>query len=320
MKTNTASGIILAVTMGVIGLVCCGCQSTGSRSVPKDAIRFRKGYTQTPVVAVMDLENQAGGFGQWNLGNGMADMLVTRLMATRKVTVLERQYLRDVLSELSLQQQNAFRAEGRVAPGRLKNARYLIRGAVTEFAEVSGGSGGFGVGSFRIFGAGSRAIVALHLRIYDVETGEILSSIKAEGTAKAVKADAGSQYKDIKFGGEAFKRTPLGKATEDAITEAIEQLLDALPVDYWHPLVAERDGQAVVVNGGSNVGLRPGDQFIVREKPRFVTDPATGNVIDTITGKEQGRIQIQKVNALSSTATLLEGQAERGAVLQPLKK
>ena len=37
-------------------------------------------------------------------------------------------------------------------------------------------------------------------------------------------------------------------------------------------------------------------------------------------GKQKGRIQIQKVNTLSSTAKLLEGQGERGAVLEPVKK
>ena len=124
----------------------------------------------------------------------------------------------------------------------------------------------------------------------------------------------------MRFGGESFKRTPLGKATEQAMARVVNELIDVLPVDYWHPLVAECDGGVVVINGGENVGLRPGDQFIVREKPRFVTDPANGNVIDTITGKQQGRIQVQKVNRLSSTAKLAEGTAGRGQVLEPVKK
>jgi curli production assembly/transport component CsgG len=313
MRTLLLIGLVLT------SLLLSGCQSPAERAVPKDAIRFRRGYRQTPVVAVMNLDNQAGSFGQWNLGNGMADMLVTRLMATRKVTLLERQYLKDVMGELSLQQQAEFRAEGKVPTGRLKNARYLIRGAVTEFGVVSGARAGAGYGPFRLFGGGTHAIVGLHLRIYDVESGEILSSIKADGSANAVEASAQGQYKNIQFGGDAFKRTPLGVATEGALSEAVEQLLAVLPIDYWHPLVAERDGDLVIVNGGVNVGLRPGNQFVVREKPRFITDPATGNVIDTIAGKVRGRIEIQKVNKLSSTATLLEGEAERGAVLEPAK-
>jgi len=312
-----------AVAAGVVAAVLClvvaGCGTTQT-SIPKGAIPFKKGHANRPVVAVMDLENQAGAFGQWNLGTGMADMLVTRLMETRKVVVLERQYLRDVMRELSMQQGGAFRPEGRVPTGRLKNAQYLVRGSITDFAEVAGARGHLGLPSYKVFGGGNRAIVALHLRVYDVESGEILSSIKAEGSASAVSTGAEGRYKNVQFGGLAFKRTPLGEATEEAMARAIAKLLQALPVDYWRPLVAECVGQTVIVNGGENVGLQPGDEFVVREHPRLVTDPATGNVIDTLTGKQQGRLRIETVNALASSATLVEGTAARGQILEPVPR
>jgi curli biogenesis system outer membrane secretion channel CsgG len=318
MRTRCSASFTVAFTVGILGLAVSGCQST-RQTIPPGAIPFKQGHAQAPVVAVMDLENQAGAFGQWNLSTGMADMLVTRLMETKKVVVLERKYLHDVMRELSLQQQDAFRPEGRVDTGRLKNARYLIRGSVTDFTEVAGGSGHVGFPFFGLFGGGNRAVVALHLRIYDVESGEILSSIKAGGSASATRAGAAGRYKDVQFGGQAFKRTPLGQATEEAMTKAIAELLNALPVDYWHPLVAGCDGQTVIVNGGENVELKPGDEFLVHARPQFVTDPATGNVIDTIIGKVEGRIQIQKVNPLASTAILLVGTAARGQVLEPVK-
>ena len=272
------------------------------------------------MVAVPDMENQASSNGTMNLGHGMADMLITSLMRTKKVVVLERQNLRDITGELALQKNGQSRPEGRAAGGRLKNARYLIRGSITDFTEVASVAGKVGVSSLKIFGGAQRAQVALHLRLYDVESGEIMASFKTTGNASSGGAGGAGQYKNITFGGEAFKRTPLGKATEQAIKEAVDKLLQTLPVDYWRPLVAEADGDVVIVNGGDNVRLKSGDEFLVRGPPRLVTDPATGNTIDTIPGPQNGRLQIAKVNSLSATAILLEGTAQRGQLLELVPK
>jgi curli biogenesis system outer membrane secretion channel CsgG len=323
MKTRCHVSRFPIWLVAVVSLAFPGCTLFEKKSAPEGAIPYKKGKSATAVVAVMDLENRTGAHGQWNLGSGFADMLVTRLMESKKVTVLERQYLNDVLSELSLQQQAAFRAEGKVPTGRLKNAKFLIRGAVTEFDDVGGLSGGVGYsssGSLGVHAGAKRAVVGLHLRVYDVESGEILSSVKAQGNVKSGGAGVSGQYKGVHFGGEAFMRTPLGKASEKAISQAVPQLLKALPVDYWHPLVADVQNELVLVNGGQNVGLKPGDQFFVREKPRQVTDPATGDVIETVPGRQVGRISILKVSELSSTAALMEGTAERGKPLTAVPK
>lgn len=306
---------------GLLCLVFAGCQTSTPRPASAGGgIPFKKGSEVPPVVAVTEMENQANFSGQLNLGTGMADMLVTALMKTKKVVVLERQNLRDILGELALQKDGLSRPEGRVAGGRLKNAKYLIRGSITDFTEVQSAAGKLGVSSWGIFGGAKRAQVALHLRIYDVESGEIMASLKAEGHASSSGAGGEGQYKNVKLGGEAFKRTPLGKATEHAIKEAVDKLLTALPVDFWRPLVAEVADGLVVVNGGDNVRLRPGDQFLVRAQPKLITDPATGNVIDTLPGQQNGRIEIVKVSPLSATAKLLEGTAQRGQMLEPVPK
>lgn len=310
----------LPLAVAVVSLMLAGCETPGVRPPVAGGIPFKKGLEQRPLVAVTELENQANFNGQLNLGHGMADMLVSGLMKTKKVEVLERQNLRDILGELALQKDGLSRPEGRVATGRLKNAKYLIRGSVTDFTEVESTAGKLGLSSMKIFGGAQRAQVALHLRIYDVESGEILASLKAEGHASSSGAGAAGQYKNVKMGGEAFRRTPLGKATEQAIKEAVTKLINALPLDYWRPLVAEVADGKVVVNGGTNVGLQPGDQFLVREKPRFITDPATGNVIDTLPGKQNGRIEIVKVNPHASDARLIEGTAQRGQLLEPAAK
>lgn len=272
-----------------------------------------------PVVAVTDFENLANAQGQWNLGKGMADVLVTQMLETERVVVLERKDLKDVLDEIILQGGDLFRKEGKVDRGRLKNAKYLVRGSVTDFTETSEGSGWFGISWLRIFGRGSQARVAINIKVSDVESGEVVASVKAAKTVSAGGAGVEGRYKDVVFGGDAFFRTPLGKATEGAIHSAVRQILRDLPVNYWQPRIAESTGDSVVINGGKNVRVRIGDKFNVREAPRDITDPVTGNVIETVPGKVIGRVQVTKVNPASAYAVIDDGVAKRGDFLEAVR-
>lgn len=313
---------ILGIFMAVLALV--GCQ-TPRRAVDGTMLYpYRHGQAVPPVVAVMDFENRASWAGQWNLSGGMADLLVARLMETRKVTVLERQHLRDVLEELDRQGSEHFRPEGRAQRGRLKNAQYLMRGTINDFTVIEEGSGGFWSSFLRIFGRGNRARVALTVKVYDIENGEVLAAVKSDGTVSSSGGGAEITYKQVTFGGDSFFRTPLGKATERALERAVDKIIDALPTDYWAPRVAEvndlREGIRVVINGGLNAGLKVGDEFFVRDLPHVVTDPVTGNIIDRPAGDVLGRVRVTNVLSQSAHARMLEGIASRGHVLEPITK
>lgn len=295
------------------GLLLAGCWSASPLLVREKTAA----YPVKPVVAVMEFENLSGFSGQWNLGNGMADLLTAELIASGRCTVLERRHLGDVLGEIARQGDQLFRREGRVARGRLKNARYLVRGAVTDFAET-GQSGGWLSGSrWRLFGRGARARVAIAVKVSDVETGEILTSVRAARSVSARGAGAEGRYKNIAFGGDVFLRTPLGRATEAAIREAVRRILHDLPAQYWQPRVAEAGPDAVVLNGGANVGLREGAVFQVREEGRPITDPVTGNVIEWVPGPVVGRVRVTEVRPTSAHAVLIQGTARRGQFLEP---
>lgn len=265
-----------------------------------------------PTVAVTDFENRANFNGQWNLGSGFADVLVTHLMDTEQVVVLERKHIGNVIGEIRMQESPYFRSEGQVERGRLKNANYLIRGAITDFTVTGDVSGWFASTSALLKGGGSKARVALHVTISDVETGEIIDSLKTSGTASAGFFRAGVRYNSVAFGGDAYFRTPLGRATDEAMRKAIREILNRLPAQRWSGQIAQVNGPNVIINGGANVGLSPGMRFEVRALPRDITDPATGNVIEVVPGATIGLIEIQKVKELSSHGRLLQGVAERG--------
>jgi curli biogenesis system outer membrane secretion channel CsgG len=294
-----------------------GCQSyaQGRRS----SGLYRPDKSMKPVVAVMDFENQAGFSGQWNLGGGMADVLVTQLLETDRVIVLERKNLGDVMSEIMRQGQDFFRSEGRVEKGRLKNAKYLIRGVVTDFTVTGDVSGWFGMPRARLFGRGSTSRVAVNIKVSDVETGEIVTSMKTEGSASGGGVGGAVNYKKVAFGGDAFFQTPLGKATDIAMRRAVKLILKNLPVQYWQPRVAEGGPDGVVINGGENVRVRVGDVFVVREDGRDIKDPVTGNVLERVAGRVVGRIEVNEVKPLSAHARILHGEARRGQILEAVK-
>ncbi len=298
------------------GALLVGCAHPHYRRAP----RTRSATTEPPVirpgVAVTDFENRANFSGQWNLGDGMAEILIERLMNSDQVTVLERQHIDGVLAEIVRQGRDLFRREGRVERGRLKNARYLIRGVVTDFTVTGDASGWFG--SDRVAGGvrGARTRVGLYVTVSDVETGQIISAVRTEGSAAQRRVRGGINYGELSFGGDAYFRTPLGRATQMAMDRAVTRLLADLPQERWEPRVAEGGVDEVIVNGGENVGLQVGQRFAVREEGRRVTDPVTGDVIERLPGRVVGELEVISVQPTASSAVLLDGRAQRGDFLE----
>lgn len=290
-----------------------GCASlTGRRYSPPDPDQI------LPVVAVSSFNNRSGFSGSWQIGSGMADILVSELMESRNFVVVERSELQTVVNELNLQRNPGFRKEGKVKTGNLMNAHYIIRGVINDFSQVGGSS--FSMAIKRIFlgGRTHRARVSLTLTVVDVETGEILESVQCKGIARAREAFAKGAYKNVAFGGDAFFKTPLGEATAYAISSGVKELIESIPEERWSPMVAEIEINGIVINGGADRGLKPGMLFNVHAQGRPITDPATGNLLSIIPGPAIGRIKVTTVNEKISFAEIDNGAGfQRGMPLKP---
>jgi curli biogenesis system outer membrane secretion channel CsgG len=290
--------------------------SCATRSGSGGGARSRDETALKPVIAVMDFDDRASFHGNWNIGQGFAELLMADLMESDRFVVLERQHISDVMSEILRQGKDLFRAEGRVAPGRLKNAQYFISGMITDFTVTGDASGWFAASGLLARGRSSKARVAVIVKVHEVESGEVIASARTSGEVSAGGLGAQVKYKDISFGGDSYFRTPLGKATEKAISRAVRELLEGIPVQSWEPRVAESGPDYVVINGGRNVKLTVGDRFAVRGPGRDITDPVTGNIIEKVPGKVSGKIEVTKVNEMSAYAALLDGEARRGDYLE----
>ncbi len=322
MPVLNRQGYLLPARTVSAGLaaVACGCTvphidyPTAARYPDSSYRRIIK-----PTIAVTDFDNRAGFTGRWQLGSGMAELVVNELVRSGRVIVLERMHLADILAEHARQEKRLFRQEGRPGRGRLKNAQYLIRGAVTDFTVTGDTSGWFSSPQAGIRGRGTRARVTLLMHAVDIETGEIVASVRSEASASTGWFGAAVNYKRLSFGGETFFRTPLGRATAAAVRRGVARLLAKLPRKYWLPMVAESGPQLVIINGGANAGIRSGDEFLVRETGRMVTDPITGEIIENIPGRVVGKVRVMEVLPASAHARLIRGYACRGFFLEPCK-
>lgn len=268
-----------------------------------------------PVLAVADFENRANFRGYWKLGDGFADMLVTRLLKRGDVVVLERHNLDDVLKELDLQQSSATRKAGQRKYGQLKNVEYIVRGVITDFTVTGDASGWFSNEDVKVRGGRSTAWVTMNIKVADVETGQIITSIESSGKATSGFFGAAVNYKSVAFGGEAFYRTPLGQASNEAMDKALKRLMRSLPKKEWQARVADVSGSNLIINGGKNVELEPGTIFIAYGSGRDILDPVTGNVIHRLPGDAIGRVVVSQVLEQSSYAKVIEGRVQQGSIL-----
>lgn len=308
----------LSSLLTITALLSVGCVSRDMvRPLPSAVID-----RNIPTIAILDFENKANFPYNWDLGQGIRDRLVDELVNSRRYTVLNRADIQDVLAELEMQNNPEFRDEGRLNQGRLKNVKYLIKGAVTDFSHVAaGGIRGF-IDKIGIGGGGEMAVVSVTLYVTDVETGEVVVSRSYSGSAWAGKIDFSATYKKVNFGARSFYRTPLGEATTDVIRKCINSIGDAIIRDIWYPNVVKVLGDTLIFSGGIDRGIEIGSIWSAHEEGELLIDPRTGDELGRLPGLDIGRIEVIKVEGRFSHAIIIEGEFYQGQTLKmiPRKK
>jgi curli biogenesis system outer membrane secretion channel CsgG len=240
-----------------------------------------------------------------DIGKGIADMLVDKLVNDGQYSVIERKALDKVLTEQNFS--NSDRADPNSAAkiARVLGVQAIVIGSITQFGrdDKSTGVGGAGVGRYTgRFGIGgvkkseASAVVQITARMIDTNTAEILASCTAKGESErkgtsllgAGGGDAGAGGAGIDMKSSNFGATIIGEATTKAVNDLGAQL-DAKAMSL--PVIevaingmvadAEPDG-TVIVNIGSRNGVKVGDTLNVKRKVKDITDPATGKVLRSI--------------------------------------
>jgi curli biogenesis system outer membrane secretion channel CsgG len=269
-----------------------------------------------------------------DVGKGIADLLVQKLVEDGKYRVIERKALDKILAEQNFS--NSDRADPATAAkiGKVLGVDAIIIGSITKFGRddksTTIGGASVGLGKFGLGGVQKRdakALCNITARMVDTSTAEILAAVTGSGESKRSGASlvgaggggGGAGGGAFDMSSKNFGQTILGEAVNQAVTSTGEQLdakADALPARKVEAsgLVADVSDNTLIVNVGRSSGLQVGDTLEISRAVRTVKDPATGKVIKTITNKI-GTATITDVDATSSTATFTgSGPAKVGDV------
>jgi curli biogenesis system outer membrane secretion channel CsgG len=239
-----------------------------------------------------------------DVGKGIADLIVDRLVKGGTYSVIERKALDKILTEQNFSNSDRADPSSAARLGRVLGVDAIIIGSITQFGRddkstaVGGGAlGGLG-GRFGIGGVSkrqSKAAVQISARIVSCETAEILGVAAGKGESKRSGASllgagggsgtaAGGAYD---MTSSQFAGTILGEAVNEAVTQMAQELEQnagrvAAKKFEIDGLVADVTQNTLILNIGSKAGVKVGDKLEVRRPNREIRDPATGKVLRRI--------------------------------------
>ena len=257
-----------------------------------------------------------------DVGKGIADLLVDRLVTDGALSVIERKALDKVIAEQNFS--NSDRADPASAAkiGKVLGVDAIIVGSITQFGRddkqttIGGDAMGRVTGRFGLGGVSkknAKAVVAVTARMVDTSTGEILASVTGHGeSTRSGTGLVGSGGSGTAAAGGVvdmkssnFANSILGEAVSESVSQLARQLeakANTLPTKTVaiDGMVADvsADG-TMVLNVGSAAGVKVGDTLLVRRGTRKITDPATGKVLRVIE-ESVGQVRITDVDAQSS--------------------
>jgi curli biogenesis system outer membrane secretion channel CsgG len=261
-----------------------------------------------------------------DVGKGVSDLLVKRLVQDGTYSVIERKALDKILAEQNFSNSDRANPSSAAKIGKLLGVDAIIVGSITQFGNDTkntkvGGAGG-GLGGFGLGGFGhkqSKAIVTLDARIVDIDTGEILAVADGKGESQRSSTSLlggggnwhGFGAGGVDFGSSDFQQTIIGEAVKAAVDQmsggviASNTKLETRTVQV-EGLVAFVEMQKVVLNVGAKNGLKVGDQLQIERVTQEIKDPATGKVLRRMSNK-LGTVEVSEVDDVSAVAKVLTG-------------
>jgi curli biogenesis system outer membrane secretion channel CsgG len=284
-------------------------------------------------VAVFDFDyatvrkDSAALFGSdVDVGKGISDLLVKRLVQDGTYSVIERKALDKILAEQNFSNSDRANPNSAAKIGKLLGVDAIIVGSITQFGNETknvgaggggGGFGGFGLGGFKH--KNSKAIVTLDARIVDIDTGEILAVADGKGessrSSTSLLGGGGNWHGfgagGVDFGSSDFQNTIIGEAVKAAVDQmstgviAGNTKLEVRKINV-EGVVAFVEMGKVVLNVGAKNGLKVGDRMTVERVSQEIKDPTTGKVIRRLSS-DIGKIEISDVDDISAVGKVVTG-------------
>jgi curli biogenesis system outer membrane secretion channel CsgG len=237
--------------------------------------------------------------------NAIDEKLVKKLVDTGDFVVLERGALQSIQTEKAIKAESS----GKSQAGKATPAQALIKARVTDFELQNHGTGAtLTLGNVSLGGSLSHATVGVNVRIFDVDSSEMIASETAKRSVTSNSVQLSGNIHSVFSAVQNFDNSPIGEATTKALDAATDKIVKALEKQQWSARVADWDAQAkeITITAGAENGIAVGDEFEVSRLAKVVKDPETGEVL----GKKTtylGRVRVTSVDKRFCTAVPVEG-------------
>lgn len=256
-----------------------------------------------------------------DIGKGISDMLIDRLVNDGTYRVIERNQIDKILNEQNFSNSNRADPSTAAKIGHILGVDAVIVGDITQFGRddqnrnigAMAGKWGSGLGLGGLGTHKAKAEVAITARLIDTNTGEILASATGKGESKRSGTSlfgggagtGGFGAGGVNMSSSNFAQTIIGEATSDAVTQLAQGLegdsgrlptVAAAPIDG---LIADASTADIIINVGSKEGVKVGDKLMVMRVVRVVKDPATGKPLRSIEDSV-GELTVTSVDTTSA--------------------
>ena len=192
------------------------------------------------------------------LGKQASDMLMSRLVASNKFLVFERQDLGRIQKEQAILKES-----------NLIGVDALILGSVTEFGRSTTGKSGF-LSATKV----QTARAKVEIRLADARTGYVFFTATGTGEASTESGEVAG------FGSKAdYDGTLNDRAIAAAISDVQNALIAKLEERPWRTDILKVDGKQLFISGGARQGLKAGDMLNIMKQGETVKSAQSGFAI-----------------------------------------
>ncbi|WP_246845111.1 hypothetical protein [Bdellovibrio sp. NC01] len=201
-----------------------------------------------------------------------------------------------------------------------------IAGSVNSFELIGGGGITLGFTPAGAYPTNGLASAGLNLQFAQLDLSMIAtrplsstvvaaSNVTSKQTKTAVNFSL--NFGAFSVGPSAYYQTPLATVSKTALTKAVSGLSDQLKSEEWYTRVMANHDTHLIIVGGTDVGLEPGDQLLVyNEEYYWEGEPCNSKYLGGVAsaGAAVAKIEIDSVGDEISRGRVIE-QNDYNAVI-----
>jgi len=283
--------------------------------------QFASGYIEN-----LSLMNQRTAWGRvtpsGNTALSRVEDIVRQAMGnTNRFTMVERtSALSDVTGEQDLSTNGRVDKETSASMGSVKASEYVVKATIIDvdpekeardIQAVGGGIGGALVAIGSSGSSGKVAWVRLNVRIVNSQSGEIVQDITVDGTDDGKNKSMSGFLGGLVAAGateHSELRPELSIAMQVCANKVAYFASNKFEDIPWQGAVANIAGSDIMINGGTNVGLKVGETLTLMSKGDPIYDP-NDHALLGYKSSEIGTIRIVSTQAKFSDCEIQEGCA-----------